>query len=74
MKKGFVPKGKLSKKARRALDGKSRVCWGFSPVTRKKENKKTLEKLNPRNAGREDDFPGLFLRAAQLLRTADPFN
>jgi len=77
MAKAFVPKNKLSKKQRRELNGKSRVCWGFSPVTRKKENKKALEKNNPRNVGREDDFPGIFLpfihRSFIFIRCFHPF-
>ena len=36
----FIPREKLSKKARRALDAQRRAAWGFSPVTRKGESKK----------------------------------
>ena len=36
----FVPREKMSKKARRALDRERRVSWSFSPVTRKVESKK----------------------------------
>ena len=36
----FIPREKLSKKARRSLDAEKRATWGFSPVTRKVENKK----------------------------------
>ena len=35
----FIPREKLSKKARRSLDAEKRATWGFSPVTRKVENK-----------------------------------
>ena len=77
MAKAFVPKNKLSKKQRRELNGKSRVCWGFSPVTRKKENKKALEKNNPRNVGREYDFPCIFFpfihRSFIFIRCFHPF-
>ncbi len=38
--KQFIPKEKLSKKARRALDRERRRVWAFSPVTRTVENKK----------------------------------
>lgn len=31
----MIPRGKLSKKARKALDTRHRVTWSFSPVTRK---------------------------------------
>ena len=36
----FIPREKLGKKTRRALDAEKRATWGFSPVTRKVENKK----------------------------------
>lgn len=47
---GFVSKEKMSKKARKELDSKSRAGWGISPVTRKKESKKLYsrkKKLQP---------------------------
>ncbi len=34
----MTPKGKLSKRARRELDKRRRVTWGFSPLTRRKES------------------------------------
>ena len=40
----FVPKEKLSKKARRELDRKRRETWDFSPVTRKVESKKVYNR------------------------------
>ena len=40
MAEKFVPKGKLSKKARKELDRQKRVTWVFSPVTKKVESKK----------------------------------
>ena len=36
----FISREKLGKKTRRALDAEKRATWGFSPVTRKVENKK----------------------------------
>ena len=36
----FVPRSKMSKKARKKLDGEKRASWAFSPVTRKIESKK----------------------------------
>lgn len=36
----FIPREKLGKKARCALNAGKRATWGFSPVTRKVENKK----------------------------------
>ena len=40
----FVPREKMSKKARRALDREWRVSWSFSPVTRKAESKKRYDR------------------------------
>ncbi|MBR6705339.1 MAG: hypothetical protein IKI84_01485 [Clostridia bacterium] len=40
----FVPREKMSKKARRALDRERRVSWSFSPVTRKAESKKRYDR------------------------------
>ena len=36
----FVAREKMSKKARRELDGSRRVSWGISPVTRRADSKK----------------------------------
>ena len=36
----FIPKEKMSKKARREHDRNMRTIWGISPVTKLKENKK----------------------------------
>ena len=38
--KGFIPREKLGRKARKQLDGERRVTWTFSPVTKKIESKK----------------------------------
>nr|DAY43806.1 MAG TPA: hypothetical protein [Caudoviricetes sp.] len=38
------PRKKLGKKARRALDAEKRATWGFTPVTRKVENKKHYDR------------------------------
>ena len=40
----FIPREKLGKKARRALDAEKRATWSFSPVTRKVENKKHYDR------------------------------
>ena len=58
--KKFIPKNKMSKKARKELDAKQRLSWGaVSPVTRKTENKKAY---NRKKARTEWDYPpaGLF--------------
>ena len=36
----FIPREKLSKKARRELDGRRRAVWLYSPITKKIESKK----------------------------------
>ena len=38
--KKFIPKEKLSKKARKQLDSEQRTTWSFSPVTKKVDSKK----------------------------------
>ena len=40
----FIPRGKMSKKARKAHDLKSRTIWAISPVTKLKENKKVYNR------------------------------
>lgn len=42
----FIPREKLSKKARRELDKQSRVLWENSPVTRVVESKKHKKERN----------------------------
>lgn len=37
----FVPRDKMSKKAKKKLDAEKRAAWAFSPVTRKVESKKS---------------------------------
>ena len=53
----FIPRQKLSKKAKRALDLKKRATWdGLNPVTRRTENKKAYDRKRP--AGFDEDRPG----------------
>ena len=55
----FIPKEKLSKKARKELDRQRRVTWEFSPVTKKVESKK-LYKRRKRSRDRDgEDDPGI---------------
>ena len=45
----FVPKEKMSKKARKELARQKRTTWAFSPTTRKVESKKQYDrKRHPR--------------------------
>lgn len=45
----FVPKEKVSKKARKELERQKRTTWAFSPTTRRVESKKQYDrKRHPR--------------------------
>ncbi len=64
----WIPREKLSKRARRELDKQQRQSWDFKPITRKVESAKRYDrKKTPRN--RYDAFgAGRFLSAhAQYL-------
>ena len=50
----FVPRPKLSKKARKELDAQKRTTWEFSPVTKKVESKKIYNRKNTAQAWRDD--------------------
>ena len=53
----FVPKQKLSKKAKRALNDARRKTWGaLNPVTRKPRNPKAYDRKKPPRL--QDDDPG----------------
>ena len=58
---GFVPKGKMSKKAQKELNRQRRVTWGISPVTKAVESKKVYNRR--KNArGRQDEYgAGVFV-------------
>ncbi len=60
--KRFIPREKLSKKARKRLDGERRTTWSFSPVTRKVENKKVYDRKT-KTHDRYDDYGMGFLLA-----------
>ena len=50
----FVPKDKLSKKARKELNRQKRVTWEFSPVTKTVESKKDYSRK--KKAQYRDDY------------------
>ena len=52
----FIPKKKLSKKARRKLDRAGRQTWEISPVSRKVKSKKIYDRKRARQP--EDSDPG----------------
>ncbi len=51
----FIPKEKLSKKARKALEAKKRAVWGFSPVTKRVESKKVYDRKKNSRVRYEDE-------------------
>lgn len=58
----FVPREKMSKKARRELDLSQRATWSVPPVTRRIENKKRQNRKNAKACIRCMDFgAGFFL-------------
>ncbi len=44
--KKHIPKEKLSKKAKKALDQELRKSWAFNPITRKTKNQKAYDRKN----------------------------
>lgn len=57
MSKEFIPREKMSKKARKELDSQGRVVWMHSPVTKVFESKKAYNRkkrdwLKEDNSGR----------------------
>ena len=40
----FIPREKMSRKARRQLDSRQRAVWAISPVTRKAAGKKAYDR------------------------------
>lgn len=53
--KRFIPKEKLSKKAKRLLDAQRRQTWVISPVSRKSTNKKAYDRKTLRRD--ENGYP-----------------
>ncbi len=53
--KPFIPREKLSKKARKALDRQQRTLWQYSPVTKTMESKKLYNRKKKSHA-RYDDY------------------
>ena len=50
----FVPKEKLSKKAREMLSKQQRTVWSFAPITRKVESKKRYSRKKAQWLNRDD--------------------
>ena len=68
----FIPREKLGKKARRALDAEKRATWSFSPVTRKVENKKHYDRKKSAHVWK-DDFGRVFLHYLRNYSAINPF-
>ncbi len=62
--KRVIPREKMGKKARKALDLKRRATWSFSPITRKIESKKIYNRKRRPHAGYDDPGMGLALYLA----------
>ena len=57
----FIPREKLSKKAKRAIDERKRATWeGLNPTTRQTANKKAYDRKRP--APFDSDRPGGLFR------------
>lgn len=52
--KRFIPREKLSKKARGLVDREKRASWGLSPVTRRVESKKKYSRKGKPHVGYDD--------------------
>ena len=50
----FIPRSKLSKKARKELDAQQRTTWAFSPVTKKVESKKIYNRKKTAHVWKDD--------------------
>ena len=58
--KSFVPRDKMSKRARKKLDAQNRTTWAFNPATKIVKSKKVYDrKKQPRNY-EPYDFRGCF--------------
>lgn len=44
----FIPREKLGRKARKALDAQGRGMWGISPISRRVQSKKIYTRCNGR--------------------------
>ena len=64
----FIPRDKLSKKARKQLDAEQRTTWGFSPSTRKVESKKLYNRKKRSHACYDDSGMGSFSPATICMR------
>ena len=57
---GFVPKDKLSKKARKILNSQRRTMWDFSPVTKTVDSRKRYNRKKNARERYDDCSAGVF--------------
>ncbi len=50
----FVPREKMSKRARREMDAQRRTTWDVQPVTRRIESKKAYDRNRARRMQRDE--------------------
>ena len=60
----FIPRAKLSKKARKELDTQHRTTWAFAPVTKKIESKKIYNRKKNAHAWKDDSGMSVFVYPA----------
>ena len=56
----FIPREKMSKKARRELDSQRRAGWNISPVTRRAESKKAYSRKRKLHSECDVQLPFLY--------------
>ena len=59
--KSFVPRDKMSKRARKKLDAQNRTTWGFNPTTKIVKNKKVYDRKKQSRNYEPYDSRGCFL-------------
>ena len=59
--KSFVPRGKMSKSARKKLDAQNRTTWAFSPTTKIVKSKKVYDRKKQPRSYEPYDSEGCFL-------------
>ena len=59
--KPFVPRDKMSKRAKKKLDAQNRITWAFSPVTKVIKSKKVYDRKKQPRSYEPHDSEGCFL-------------
>ena len=63
----FIPREKMSKKARKEHDLKNRAFWAISPVTKLKESKKAYNRKKTYHGSIVDGESFLFCKAKYFI-------